>query len=118
MCQTPPVEQHQVFIENCASTYVCPSTHTVLRGMENLGRRNIPVGCREGGCGVCKVEILSGRWHARKMSRAHVSAEEEQQGRVLACCIWPDSDLRLRVLGKMVKTVCRLPWEAPSDTPR
>ncbi|MDE3009354.1 MAG: 2Fe-2S iron-sulfur cluster binding domain-containing protein [Pseudomonadota bacterium] len=86
--------------------------------MENLGRRNIPVGCREGGCGVCKIEILEGRWHARVMSRAHVSEEDEAQGRVLACCVWPDSDLRLRVLGKMVKAVCRMPWEAPDTAPK
>jgi ferredoxin len=94
--------RHQVFIENCASTYPCAPSQTVLRGMENLGRRNIPVGCREGGCGVCKVEILEGRWRARKMSRDHVSQQDEAEGRVLACCIWPESDLRLRVLGKMV----------------
>ena len=103
--------QFAVTIANCGSTYRCPAGDTLLRGMENLGRRNIPVGCREGGCGVCKVEILAGSWRSRTMSRAQVSQEDEAQGRVLACCVWPQSDLQLRVLGKMEKTVCRLPWE-------
>jgi hypothetical protein len=37
------------------------------------------------------------------MSRAHVSPEDQEQGRVLACCIWPTSDLRISVLGRMKK---------------
>lgn len=59
--------------------------------------RKLPVGCRRGGCGVCRVRALSGAYRADAMSRAHVSAEDEAAGVVLSCCIYPLSDLALRL---------------------
>ena len=106
-------EKFLVHIENSAETYLCASDQDLLRGMEALGRRGIPVGCRGGGCGVCKVEVLSGQFTARPMSQDHVSREDAQAGRVLACRIYPASDLSVKVLGKMKKTVC-----APPAVPR
>jgi ferredoxin len=75
--------------------------------MEALGRKGIPVGCRGGGCGVCKVEITSGQYTKRVMSRDHVTAEEEARGCVLACRVKPLSDISLKVVGKMKKNVVR-----------
>ena len=99
-------EKFLVHIENSAETYLCASDQDLLRGMEALGRRGIPVGCRGGGCGVCKVQIISGEYEARKMSRSYVSAEEIAQGIVLACRAFPRGEVSLTVVGKMVKTVC------------
>lgn len=62
---------------------------------------------RQGGCGVCKVQVLEGQFVRRVMSRAHVSAEEESAGCVLSCRIYPSSDLRVNVIGAMKKNVCR-----------
>ena len=42
------------------------------------------------------------------MSREYVSAEDEAADRVLACRVRPTSDLRIHVLGKMSKNVCRV----------
>ena len=108
-----PVTQHEIFLMDTGERYRCRSDQTVLAGMETLGRHGIPVGCRQGGCGVCKVEVLSGQFTARPMSQDHVSREDAQAGRVLACRIYPRSDLTIRVLGKMKKTVC-----APPAIPR
>jgi len=99
---------HTVHIENDGSSYRCTDTRTLLEGMESLGRKGIPVGCRGGGCGVCKVQIVSGSYTKRVMSRAHVSAEEEASGCVLACRVKPTSDVSLQVIGKMKKSVCRV----------
>jgi ferredoxin len=63
--------------------------------LKNLPRR-LPVGCRRGGCGICRVRVLVGEYRSDLMSRSHVSAEDEAAGRVLACCIYPLSDLSLR----------------------
>ena len=46
-------EKFLVHIENSAETYLCASDQDLLRGMEALGRRGIPVGCRGGGCSFC-----------------------------------------------------------------
>jgi ferredoxin len=75
--------------------------------MESLGKKGIPVGCRGGGCGVCKVQVLSGSYTKRVMSREHVSEHDEAQGCVLACRVRPNSSIGLRVIGPMKKNVCR-----------
>lgn len=97
----------KVTIEDTGETYKCDELISLLVGMENLGKKGIPVGCRGGGCGVCKVEIVSGTYTKRVMSRDHVSAEEEERNIVLACRVRPTSEITLRVLGKMKKNVCR-----------
>jgi len=53
----------------------------------------VPVGCRGGGCGFCKVAVLSGDYACGKMSRVHVPPEVLAQGEVLACRIYPLTDL-------------------------
>jgi ferredoxin len=86
-------------------TYRCPGHRSLLEGMEALGREGIPVGCRNGGCGVCKVRITSGTCARRVMSREHVTEDEEAAGYVLACRAKPTSDIRLAVVGKMKRNV-------------
>ena len=68
---------HQVTIVETGEVYRCREDETLLAGMERLGKRGIPVGCRGGGCGVCKVQVEAGEYSKRVMSRAYVSAEEE-----------------------------------------
>lgn len=96
-----------ITIEDTAEHYPCDESESVLHGMARLGRRGIPLGCRGGGCGVCKVHVTQGRYESKVMSQAHVSPEELAAGTVLACRIMPHSDLCLQVIGKMKKTVCR-----------
>lgn len=109
------MQKFVVSIEDTGEQYSCLGGRSVLEGMEALGKKGIPVGCRQGGCGVCKVHILEGQYQRRVMSRAHVSAEEETAGCVLSCRIYPTSDLRLQVVGAMKKNVCR-PLAAPPST--
>jgi len=98
---------YTITIDDDNQSYRCAEDRSLLEGMEQLGRKSIPVGCRNGGCGVCKVQVLSGTYSSRVMSRAHVSEEDEACGRVLACRVKPTSDIRLAVIGKMKKNVCR-----------
>lgn len=102
-----PIAHFQVDIADSGECYACGGHESLLHGMARLGKRGIPVGCRGGGCGVCKVEITQGDYLKRPMSRDHVSAEEERQGRVLACRVYPRSDVEVRVLGKMKLAVTR-----------
>lgn len=83
------------------------SDEHLLRGMERLGRRGIPVGCRGGGCGVCKVQVLAGDYRTIKMSRDCVSSAEQAQGYALACRLYAESDLEIRVVGKMSRAFNR-----------
>ncbi len=98
---------HLIGIEDTGETYACAPEQNLLRAMERVGRRGIPVGCRGGGCGVCKVRVLSGHYHARRMSRAQVSETEQAAGIGLACRLYPRSDMRVQVLGVLRRQVLR-----------
>lgn len=98
-------DRFSVLIQDCDVRFSCEAGDNLLRSMEALGRRGIPVGCRGGGCGVCKVRVVEGRFHTRKMSRACLSEQEEADGVVLACRLFAESDLSLQVVGKMVKAL-------------
>jgi ferredoxin len=101
------VLRHTVLIEETGERFLCGAHESVLVGMERLGKKGIPVGCRGGGCGICIIEIVTGSFIKRPMSRAFISESDEQNNYVLACRVKPTSDLTVRVLGKMRKNVCR-----------
>ncbi len=98
---------YTITIDDTGESYRCVDYRSVLEGMEALGKKGIPVGCRNGGCGVCKVQVISGSYSKRVMSREHISEADEAAGRVLSCRIKPTSDLRIGVIGTMKKNVCR-----------
>lgn len=100
------VEKYAILVVESNEAYLCDSTQTLLEGMARLGRKCIPVGCVNGGCGVCKVAITKGNvYKCGPMSRVHVSEEEELQGILLACRAMPVSAIELKVIGKMKKTI-------------
>lgn len=104
----------EVFIEDCDQAFSCGGQQNLLRGMEQLGKRGIPVGCRGGGCGVCKVQVTTGHYRTDRMSRACVTALEESNGVALACRLYPETDLRIRVVGKMQKAINRSSGALPA----
>ena len=85
-----------------ASGYGSERVLVALERAQGFGKlkdlpRRLPVGCRRGGCGICRVRVTGGEYRRDPMSRDHVSAEDEAGGVVLACCIYPLSDLSLRL---------------------
>ena len=77
---------------------------SLLQGMLRLGRKGIPVGCVNGGCGVCKVRIVEGQIKALgPISRAHVTLDEENHGYTLACRVAPQTPVNVEVAGKLRK---------------
>ncbi len=93
-----------VKVEQTGESYPCATSESLLQGMLRLGRRGIPVGCVNGGCGVCKVQILSGEvTPLGPVSRAHVSVDEEARGCTLACRVAPTAPVTLAVVGKFEK---------------
>ena len=63
-------------------------------------RVDVVASCRGGGCGVCKVRIDSGEVRTEKMSRQHVSADEQALG--LGCttglCRWRKGPWRIALV--------------------
>ena len=90
-----------IIIKDSDESFTCHGDENLLKGMARLGHKGIPVGCRNGGCGVCKIKVISGDYESGLMSRAHVSVDEENEGMALACRVFPKTDIELIVLGKM-----------------
>ena len=89
-----------ITIEDSGETFRAREDVTVLEAIEGKGGRCIQVGCRFGGCGVCRIDVVRGSWIVhRPMSREHVSEEDERAGRVLACRVRAAGDLVIRRAG-------------------
>lgn len=93
----------KVIIEGEDEPLYDPRGEGVLRAMERMGRSGIPIGCRNGGCGACKVLVLKGKYSLGKMSRQQVSEQEERAGYALACRLYPESDIEVRPVGTVLK---------------
>jgi len=75
-------------------SFPCSEEETILAAMIHANRGPIHHGCCGGGCGVCRMKILVGKYEkVKKMSRAHVSEADEKNGIVLLCCVQPRSNL-------------------------
>lgn len=76
--------------------FACREDEFVLEAMKRAGRGPIYYGCFGGGCGGCKVRVVSGKYSIeKKMSHAHVNEKEQEDGIVLACCIKPRGNLTI-----------------------
>lgn len=72
--------------------FFCGADTPVLEAMKRSGIGPVLYGCFGGGCGVCKMRVLSGDYETvQKMSCVHIADSEKHN--VLICCIVPRSDL-------------------------
>lgn len=99
--------RHRITIAPDGDSFDCAADESILAALARQGRRGIPSGCQGGGCGVCIVAVDHGTCHTGPMSRAHVSADDQQAGLGLACRLYPRSDVTLQVVGKLRKA-----WQA------
>jgi ferredoxin len=76
-----------------AVSFPVPAGLPVLHAMIRRALRVLPVGCRGGGCGVCRVQVLEGSYQTLRMSRRQVSEAEAQTGMALACRLLPSTDI-------------------------
>lgn len=99
----PRPQRFTIRIEGADASFACRADQRVLEALEATWfgpggpkRPDLKVGCRRGGCGVCRVLVLAGEFDAAPMSAAFVDEEERREGYALACSIFPRSDLLLR----------------------
>ncbi len=91
---------HQALIVDTGEAFACPPDQPLLRSALASGSIAIRSGCHGGGCGVCKVRIVSGNYACGAMSRAHVDTASRQRNDVLACQVYPHSNLVIELLGE------------------
>lgn len=87
---------HRITVWETGEQFDCGEDEYVLEAMKRSGCGPIHYGCFGGGCGVCKMRIVFGEFLVgKRMSRAHVTLKELEDGIVLICCVKPRSDLTI-----------------------
>lgn len=82
--------------------FSCARDERILMAMEQAGATGIDIGCRGGGCGACRIEIVQGDYATLPMSKKHVSEEDAAEGFALACRVAPKSDMLIRIAPQKV----------------
>lgn len=85
----------QISIQGSDKIMTCQENETLLISLARQGYLKVPVGCRQGGCGVCKIRVIEGEFETGKMSVKHVSPEDRELNHTLACKTFPKSDLMI-----------------------
>lgn len=86
-----------VSVPSQGKVFLCRSDEPLFAAMRRVGF--FKGGCCGGGCGICKVRIISGEVFLGAMSREHVTPEEEADGYILACRARLKSDAILEICG-------------------
>lgn len=83
-------KNYQITVRDTGECFMCGENEFILGAMTQAGCGPIRYGCFGGGCGVCKMKVVSGKVCAvKRMSREHISQSEQEQGIRLICCIQP-----------------------------
>ncbi|MEI2777998.1 MAG: 2Fe-2S iron-sulfur cluster-binding protein [Tetrasphaera sp.] len=78
---------------------------TVLSGLYKAGYA-YTIGCRRGGCAICKVDCRAGSFtYNRPIADTVLSDEERTDGTCLSCRAVPESDITIRMRGENLRLV-------------
>lgn len=91
--------KHSIFVKNKSKEQGCLETKDLMSGLTSCSDL-VPKGCHNGACGVCKIRVISGEYETKKMNRKHISNEEEVNNILLACRVYPRSDMEIEFLPK------------------
>ena len=98
--QRAAASTYDIYVVDTGDRFSCRKSQPVLQAALCSGAASIRSGCHGGGCGICKVRVLAGEFTSGNMSRAHVEPESIERHDVLACQIYPLSNLVVELLGK------------------
>jgi len=92
-------------------TVACGEGETILAAIMRSGAK-VMFGCRGGGCGTCKMRLISGRVDHGRCSAAVLPEAEKREGAFLSCQARPLSDLsvELTAANRYRKLIY---WEGP-----
>jgi ferredoxin len=90
----PSGQKYRITVKDTGKTFDCPDDQAVFVHVihSHAGVKNH--GCCGGGCGICRMQVVSGKWRQFKaMSAAYISEKDLKNGVVLVCCVQPRSDM-------------------------
>lgn len=90
------VESYAITLSPIGDTVVCRPDQTVLSAILQSGAK-VVFGCRGGGCGTCKMRLISGTVDHGRCSAAVLREEEKENGSFLSCQARALSDLTVEL---------------------
>jgi CDP-4-dehydro-6-deoxyglucose reductase len=89
---------------------------TILAGLYRRGYA-YRTGCRRGGCGICKVDLLEGAVdYERPVAPTVLSDDERESGICLSCRAVPNGDISIALRDDVLK--CTMPLLAYIGRPK
>lgn len=76
--------------------FTCEDNETILQAAIRQGF-NLRYGCKHGGCGMCKAQVVEGEVDNTDASSFALLDFEKQQGLSLLCCAYPESDVSIEL---------------------
>ncbi len=73
-------------------TFIAEEGETILEAARRNGHQ-LPYGCADGACGMCKGYVLQGTVDHGKSTEIALPPEDREAGMALFCCARPMSDL-------------------------
>jgi len=98
--ESKQITYHRLTLSGSSREYSVRSGETLAEAIHRLDPAHPLVGCRGGGCGVCRVKILSGDYALGLMSKEYVSDAQQKLGYALACRVYPLSDMEVLYVGR------------------
>ncbi|WP_102346656.1 2Fe-2S iron-sulfur cluster-binding protein [Bacillus sp. Marseille-P3661] len=89
---------YKIFVDE--NEFICGSNEDLITAHRKVMGSAIPFGCRGGGCGMCKIEVIEGDYTLGTSSMAVLPQEERELKYALACKTYPKGELKIRVVGK------------------
>jgi ferredoxin len=86
------MSQYRIHVQPDNRTIINKNGQSILDTASRNGVK-IRVGCKGGGCGICKIKVLEGEVDRGITSRSALSLEEIEQGYALSCQAKPKSDI-------------------------
>jgi ferredoxin len=87
---------YTITLSPIGDTVTCRREEAVLSAILRSGAK-VVFGCRGGGCGTCKMRLLSGRVEQGRCSAAVLPEEEKKNGAFLSCQARALSDLTVEL---------------------
>ena len=87
---------HTITLLPFEKQFTCGDNETILQAAIRQGF-NLRYGCKHGGCGMCKAQIVEGDVDNTEASSFALLDFEKQQGLSLLCCAYPESDVSIEL---------------------
>jgi ferredoxin len=88
--------QCRVVGDDGSAEFVVRPDRPLIDSVPHHVRSPIQIGCRGGGCGVCRVQVLEGGYTTGRMSRRFVTPDDEATRFALACKLFATTDIVVR----------------------